>query len=125
MLEKSVLKKFEKSGDLISWVRYADDICIVIKKGSFNKIFEKINGWDHNLSFTSEKMVNNRLIFLDCELFIENDKIEFKNFRKCGNETIFSNYQKSIMPKRYLISNIFTQFQNVTDSSSNEFYRKA
>ena len=68
-------------------------------------------------------MVNNSLIFLDCELFIENDKIEFKNFRKCGNETIFSNYQKSIMPKRYLISNIFTQFHNVTDSSSNEFYR--
>ena len=27
------------------------------------------------------------------------------------------------MPKRYLISNIFTQFHNVTDSSSNEFYR--
>ena len=55
MLEKSVLKKFEKSGDLISWVRYADDLCIIVKEGSFNKIFEKINGWDHNLSLTSEK----------------------------------------------------------------------
>ena len=30
MLVKSVLKKFEKSGDLISWVRYADDICTII-----------------------------------------------------------------------------------------------
>ena len=26
------------------------------------------------------------------------------------------------MPKRYLIFNIFTQFHNVADSSSNEFY---
>ena len=48
MLEKSLLKKFEKSGDVISWVRYADDVCIIVKKESFNKIFEKTNGWDHN-----------------------------------------------------------------------------
>ena len=46
MLENSVVAKFEKSGDIISWVRYADDCCIIIKKGSFNKIFEKINGWE-------------------------------------------------------------------------------
>ena len=67
-------------------------------------------------------MTQNSLIFLDCELFIENGQIEFKNFRKFGDETIFQNYQKAVMPKRYLISNIFTQFHNVADSSSNDFY---
>ena len=67
-------------------------------------------------------MTNNSLIFLDCELFIENSKIEFKHYRKFGTETVFSNYNKAVMPKRYLISNIFTQFHNVADSSSNEFY---
>ena len=45
-----------------------------------------------------------------------------KNYRKFGNKTIFSNYNKAVMPKRYLISNIFTQFHNVFDSSSNKFY---
>ena len=73
MLEKSLLKKFGKSGDLISWVRYADDVCIKVKKGSFNKIFEKINGWDHNLSFTSEKMENNSFFGL------QNFHRKFKN----------------------------------------------
>ena len=77
MLENSVVAKFEKSGDIISWVRYADDCCIIIKKGSFNNIFKKIYGWDKNLFFTSEKMTNNSLVFLDCELLIDNRKIEF------------------------------------------------
>jgi hypothetical protein len=84
MLKKDVVTKFEKSGDLITWVRYADDVCIIVKKCSFNITFEKINKWDHNLSFTSKEMVHNSLIFLDCEIFIENSKIEFKNFRKFG-----------------------------------------
>jgi hypothetical protein len=108
MLEKDVVTKFEKSVDLILWVRYADDVFIIVKKGSYNEIFKNINKWDYNLSFTSEEMVHNSLIFPDCEIFIENSKIDFKNFRKFGTETIFSNYQKSLMPKRYLISNIFT-----------------
>ena len=67
-------------------------------------------------------MTENSLIFLDCEIFIENEKIEFKNYRKFGEKTIFQNYQKAVSPKKYLISNIFTQFHNVSDSSSNEFY---
>ena len=67
-------------------------------------------------------MTENSLIFLDCEIFIENEKIEFKNYRKFGEKTIFQNYQKVVSPKKYLISNIFTQVHNVSDSSSNELY---
>ena len=66
-------------------------------------------------------MTDNSLLFLDCELFIENDKIKFKKYRKFGENTVLQNYQKAITPKRDLISNIFTQFHNVSDSSSNKF----
>ena len=41
MLEKSVIEKFENSGDIISWIRYADDVCFIVKNGSFDKVLKK------------------------------------------------------------------------------------
>ena len=67
MLEESVIPKFEKSGDVITWLRYADDCCVILKKGSFNKVFDKINKWNHNLFLTYENVTDNSLTFLDCE----------------------------------------------------------
>jgi hypothetical protein len=67
MLEESVISKFEKSGDVITWLRYADDCCVILKKGSFNKVFDKINKWNHNLFLTYENVTDNSLTFLDCE----------------------------------------------------------
>ena len=61
------------------------------------------------------------LTSFDCELFIENPQIEFKNYRKFGLDTILQNFEKSIIPKRYLISNIWTQIHHVDNSSSNDF----
>ena len=122
MMEIDVIKKFEKSGDIISWLRYADDIFCIIKNRSFPKIFKKLNSWDKDLFFTYTNMTENSLIFLDCELFLEDEKIEFKHYPKFGLNTILQNYEKSITPKRYLISNIWTQFHNVESASSNDFY---
>jgi hypothetical protein len=51
-----------------------------VKNGSFDKVFKKFNSWDKDLYFTSEKIVDNRLIFLDCKIFIADSKIEFKIF---------------------------------------------
>ena len=60
MLEESVIPKFEKSGDVITWLRYSDNCCVILKKGGFNNVFDKINEWDHNLFFTYENMTENR-----------------------------------------------------------------
>jgi GTP-sensing pleiotropic transcriptional regulator CodY len=122
MVEIDVIKKLKKSGDILVWLRYADDICCFMKNRSFNKIFQKINSWDKDLFFPSTNMNENSLKFLDCELFIINEKIEFNNYRKFGLNTILQNYKKSVMAKRYLISNIWTQIHNVANSSSNEIY---
>ena len=47
----------------------------VISKGSFDEILSKLNSWDNELVFTSEKMIENSLIFLNCEIFIKNGEI--------------------------------------------------
>ena len=66
-------------------------------------------------------MSETRLIFLDCELYLsETNTIEFKNYRKNGETTIFQHFRGSFMSKRYLISDLFGQFHIVADSSSTE-----
>ena len=107
-LERALINKLVKSGDVISWTRFADDNLAIIKKGSFDKIFNAINNWDEHIFYTSEKLLNNQLNFLSCTIFLKNEQLEFKTFRKSGLNSITSNYQKSIMAKSYLKSNIFT-----------------
>ena len=36
-LERAVIKKLMKSGDVISWTRFADDNLAIIKRGSYEK----------------------------------------------------------------------------------------
>ena len=92
------------------------------KIGSFGKIYKKINSWNGNLFFIFERMSEDRLTFLNCEIFIKNNRIELKNYRKFGLDTLLQNNKESVSPKKYLIANIWTQFHNVADTSSNEFY---
>ena len=58
-LERAVIKKLMKSGDVISWTRFADDNLAIIKRGSYDEIFSEINLWDQNIFYTSEKLINN------------------------------------------------------------------
>ena len=82
LMEESVITRLKKTGGILSWVRFADDVICIAKKGSVEKIHEKINKWDSNLKFTCEKMFENSLICLDCELYIsENGSIEFRNYK--------------------------------------------
>jgi hypothetical protein len=110
LLEESVTEKLKKTGDILSWVRFADDICCIIKKGSLAKVYKKINTWAGNLKFTYENMSENRLIFLDCELYLsQTTTIEFKNYRKNDENTIFKatenlSCQKDTLSQIYLVN---------------------
>ena len=41
-LERAVIKKLMKSGDVISWTRFADDNLAIIKRGSYEKMSPKL-----------------------------------------------------------------------------------
>ena len=126
ILEKSVIPKFLKTKEIIHWSRFADDIMCICKKNSVEKIFQKLNSFDHRLKFTIEKMCENKIKFLDCKIFIENSKIKFRKIFKKGLDTVFTNYQHDISPLKYK-HNLFTQFHRTRDCCSNneQFEKKS
>ena len=59
MMEASVIKGLIKSGKVVTWIRYADDVFAIIRKRSSKTVLEKINSWDGPLHFTLEEMKEN------------------------------------------------------------------
>ena len=120
LMEKSVLPKLIKNKEIVSWIRYADDVISICKKDTVSNMLTKINGWDQNLNFTVEKIDNNQIKFLDSNIFLENKIIKFrKNFTK-GIDTVFTNFKLSISPYKYKVNNIFTQLHRTRDSCSDQ-----
>ena len=117
-LERSIIRKLIRQGHIITWLRYADDNLAIIKKGSFDIILHEINNWDQNITYSFEKMTQNRLNFLSTTVFLENGEIEFKPFRKAGPDTIISNYKQSVISRKYLISTVYTLLHHAEYSSS-------
>ena len=119
LLEKSIIPKFLKSKKIIHWSRFADDILCICERSSINEIFSKINNYDHRLSFTINKMVNNEILFLDCKIFLEDSKIKYRKFFKKGLDTVYTNYQHSLSPLKYK-HNIFTQLHRTRNCCSDQ-----
>ena len=75
LMEQIIVKKYKNENKVISYQRYADDVVILIRKNSIRTFFKDINSFDHRLKFTLQEMdQNNELIFLDCKIFLENEK---------------------------------------------------
>ena len=120
LMEKSVLPKLIKNKEIVSWIRYADDVICICKKDTVSNILTKINGWDQNLNFTVEKIDNNQIKFLDSNIFLENKIIKFRKIFKKGIDTVFTNFNLSISPYKYKVNNIFTQLHRTRDSYPNQ-----
>ena len=120
MMESTVVKNFEKSGTILKWIRFADDILCVCKKNTVNVILRRINKWSSKLQFTVEHMTDNKLVFLDCLVFLDGDKVLFKKYRKQGLETVITNYKFSVTSKKYKIGNIMTQLHRQKNCCSND-----
>ena len=65
-----------------------------------------MNNFHKNINFTEETMKNNSLIFLDMNLYIDNEnKIQTKLYRKSEN-IVYNNFRQSIMPKSQKIATL-------------------
>ena len=91
MLESDVIKTHIQTGEIIYYGRYVDDTVIITKKGSKEKIFEKMNFFDKDLIFTEEPIKNNKLIFLDVCLYVESGKLQMKQHRKSAS-VVYNNF---------------------------------
>ena len=119
VFETSVVDKLIDQGKILKWVRYVDDVFAVVMKNSENMVFRKLNDWDSNLEFTKETMTSEGLVFLDCLIFGRGRKLHHKKYRKEGIHTVISNFETSIMCKKYLKNSLFTMLHRERDCSSN------
>ena len=72
VMENTILKIYEENNDLSFYRRYVDDIFCVIKKGKTETLLAEMNNFNPNLEFASEKMVNDKINFLDTTIFLKN-----------------------------------------------------
>tara|TARA_B100001996_G_C18527239_1_gene541563 strand:- start:394 stop:714 length:321 start_codon:yes stop_codon:yes gene_type:complete len=53
-------------------------------------------------------------------VFIENEKVLFKKYRKRGEETVITNFKHSVTSKKYKVGNIMTQLHRQKNCCSSE-----
>ena len=119
VFETSVIDKLMNEGKVLHWTRYVDDVFAIVMKNSEDFIFGKLNNWDSNLEFTREVMTSEGLVFLDCLVFANGHKLHHKKYRKEGLNTVLSNFEKSVMCKKYLKNSLFTMLHRERDCCSN------
>ena len=49
-------------------------------------------------------MEDNNLVFLDTALYLDDETIQMKQYRKEQNSNVVTNFQHAVSPKRYKIS---------------------
>ena len=66
-----------------------------------------MNNFDENLEFVAQPMLNNSLIFLDTEIYVDAHGIlQLKQYSKPSASDVILNYTKSVTPKKYKISTL-------------------
>ena len=63
-----------KNKKLLFLESYVDDIIMVVKKGCYKEIHKEFTEYSENLKFTTEKMQDNKLNFLDITLELKDSK---------------------------------------------------
>ena len=99
MMEMDIIKKHIESGNIISYHRYVNDICCIVKKGLKDEILDEMNKFDHHLKFTEEPMLEGKLNFLDTTITFENNQIILKQYRKPEASDCLINFKKGVAPK--------------------------
>ena len=121
LLETSIVKRLEKSGEIIFWIRYADDVFCIIEKEKSNFILTEINKFDSDLQFTLEKMTENAIPFLDMTIYLDvNNTLQTKFYQKPSASEVVVNFQKSISPKRYKINSLITDLHRCKNTCTTE-----
>ena len=63
ILEKQIVKKYIKKGDILYYTRFVDDTLICTKKGVKENIFKEMNNFFKDITFTECQMEQNELTF--------------------------------------------------------------
>ena len=119
-LETKIVQKYIDQGKLIHYTRFADDSLIVIHKNSIRSLTKEFNYFDKSLNYTIEQMdINNEINFLDMTVFINTENtLEFRKYRKKSVNTVITNFEHSVVSKKYSKGGIMTNLHREFDASS-------
>ena len=97
-LEWNIIPTLSKN--ILLWRRYVNDAICFIKLTSINKVFEILNSYHKNITFTIEIETENKVSLLDVLLFPNNSLIGTKVCCKNTNTDIYINW-KSLAPNNW------------------------
>ena len=82
------------------WKLYEDDLIYIVSKDALEDILTRLNNWDPQLVFTVTEMAENSLVFSESEIYISENKVTFKHYRRFGQKTVLSNFKQSEMSEK-------------------------
>ena len=72
LMENEIIQNYIDNEKIILYVRFADDILVILDQNIESEIFTSINNWDPQfLTFKTENMSENSLPFLDTQIIIK------------------------------------------------------
>jgi len=83
------------------------------------KILREMNNFDKGLKWTHENMKNNKLVFLDTHVVLEDSQLNLYQYSKPNSSQVLTNYKVGVFPKCYkngLISGEVYRAKNCTTS---------
>jgi hypothetical protein len=80
-----------------------------------------MNNYEESLKFTMEKMVNNKLNFLDTTTYLDQFNVpQLKHFRKPTASDVIYNFEENICPKKYKISTLVGEIHRCNNTTTTE-----
>ena len=118
IMETEIISKFQQEKIILFYGRYVDDILLIVRKRTKNKILAKMNEFDNFLTFTVDEMSENSLKFLDTKVVISDNKLELKQYFK--HENVVLNYKHAVAPTQYKNSCLIGEIYRAKNSTSND-----
>ena len=119
LMENEIIQNYIDNEKIILYVRFADDILVILDQNIESEMFTSINSWDPQfLKCKTENMSENSLPFLDTQIIIKND-LELCKYRKPMASDCVLNYY-AITAKKYKISTLKGEIYRCRHTTSND-----
>ena len=99
MLEENIIQPHINKNSIMCYQRYVDDVFLIVKKGRKTKLLRQMNNFDKGLKWTIENMKNNKLVFLDTQVIVENSQLNLYQYQKPNSSRVLTNYKYGVSPK--------------------------
>ena len=83
-IENRIVSEMIRSGEILTYKRFVDDVLVVTRKNAKFKLFSKLNSVNKNFQFKIDHAKNLKINFLDSTIFFDKktNLISMKHYKK-------------------------------------------